>query len=450
MPKRQVYFALIALTLLSFAFVPTALAAPVSGTINLSPASLIFGNQAWNTTSTAQAVTLTNVGLFPLTIRSTDTSGDFTATTNCRVVLQTRALCKIFVTFTPTASGARTGALTITYKSAGRPQNLAVNVVLAGKSATALPAVQLSLSTTAGTAPLAVNASTMSSSSPDQAGAITSTSIDFGDGTVVSTASANHTYVFPGTYTVKATVTNTVGLTGVATATLTVSAPVLTITTPGLPNGVIGSPYDASVSASGGKPPYIWSISSGSLPSTLALAATTGNISGTPSTAGTFTPTLQVIDSAANRVKQSYSIVISGPVDAVLLSWNASESKTVTGYNVYRSLVSGTNYTRINSSPIAELGYTDQAIVNGQTYYYVVTAVDAVEDESSHSDEIQMMTGDGSATTNSFAVMRSVHADQTVAARQTRYYELTSTDPTGTESVNSEDLQMNAPQSIGE
>ena len=164
----------------------------------------------------------------------------------------------------------------------------------------------------------------------------------------------------------------------------------LSITTTTLPNCAEGSPYNATVSATGGTPPYTWSISSGSLPSTVALAATSGNISGTPSTAGTFTPTLQVTDSVNNAVTQSYSFTISGTTYSVLLNWTASPSETVTGYNVYRSMVSASGYAKITPSPLEGLTYIDATVLDGQVYYYVVTSVDATGDESAYSEDVQM------------------------------------------------------------
>ena len=69
------------------------------------------------------------------------------------------------------------------------------------------------------------------------------------------------------------------------------------------------------------------------------------------------------------------------------LSWTASTS-TVSGYNVYRSTVSGTGYSRINSSLVPALAYTDGTVLNGTTYYYVTTAVDASGNESAYSNEV--------------------------------------------------------------
>jgi len=68
------------------------------------------------------------------------------------------------------------------------------------------------------------------------------------------------------------------------------------------------------------------------------------------------------------------------------LSWNASTSAVV-GYNVYRGTVSGGPYTMINTALDAATNYTDSSVQSGQTYYYVVTAVDSAGTESGFSAE---------------------------------------------------------------
>jgi hypothetical protein len=77
-------------------------------------------------------------------------------------------------------------------------------------------------------------------------------------------------------------------------------------------------------------------------------------------------------------------------VHSVVLTWAASTS-TVVGYNVYRGSVSGGPYTMLNSTPNASLSYTDMAVTGGQTYFYVVTAVDASGSESIVSNEVQVL-----------------------------------------------------------
>jgi hypothetical protein len=71
------------------------------------------------------------------------------------------------------------------------------------------------------------------------------------------------------------------------------------------------------------------------------------------------------------------------------LSWSPSAS-TVVGYNVYRSAMSGGPYTKINSSLDPSTTYTDSTVQNGQTYYYVSTAVNGAGTESGYSNQLQM------------------------------------------------------------
>ena len=67
-----------------------------------------------------------------------------------------------------------------------------------------------------------------------------------------------------------------------------------------LPNGTECETYSASVlSVQGGTPPFTWSVSAGSLPPGMSIAAADGSISGTPTAAGTFTFTVTVVDSTS-------------------------------------------------------------------------------------------------------------------------------------------------------
>jgi hypothetical protein len=65
------------------------------------------------------------------------------------------------------------------------------------------------------------------------------------------------------------------------------------------PDGMIGAYYSYTLTAANGTEPYTWDIAGGSLPNGLSLAPATGLISGTPTTAGTFTFTVMVTDSSA-------------------------------------------------------------------------------------------------------------------------------------------------------
>jgi len=76
----------------------------------------------------------------------------------------------------------------------------------------------------------------------------------------------------------------------------------------------------------------------------------------------------------------------SGKTHKVTLTWKPSSSH-VAGYNVYRSIVSGQKYQKINSSLILGLTYADETVVSGVTYYYVTRAVDDQGHESPNSNE---------------------------------------------------------------
>lgn len=74
---------------------------------------------------------------------------------------------------------------------------------------------------------------------------------------------------------------------------------------------------------------------------------------------------------------------------SVSLTWTASTSSSIAGYNVYRSTTNGGSYTQINSSLVATTSYTDTNVTAGQTYYYVTTAVDTSNNQSAYSSQAQ-------------------------------------------------------------
>ncbi len=88
--------------------------------------------------------------------------------------------------------------------------------------------------------------------------------------------------------------------------------PQLSITTTSMPNGVHLIPYPRTpILATGGFGQYTWTVSSGSLPTSLTLASGTGIVSGTPSLAGTYNFTILVTDILGNTSKMIYQVVIA-------------------------------------------------------------------------------------------------------------------------------------------
>ena len=73
------------------------------------------------------------------------------------------------------------------------------------------------------------------------------------------------------------------------------------------------------------------------------------------------------------------------------LDWADNTESDITGYNVYRSETAGGSYTKVNGSLLPTSDYVDLGLVNGITYFYVVTAVDTATPtalESGYSSEV--------------------------------------------------------------
>ena len=112
----------------------------------------------------------------------------------------------------------------------------------------------------------------------------------------------------------------------------------------------------------------------------LGLMQCTANI------AGAGVCTTNVVNSVSTAAMGGACVVTS---HSVTLNWSASTSSNVNGYHVYRGATSGGSYTKITSSPVAATTYTDNNVLAGQTYYYVATAVDINNNESTYSNEAQ-------------------------------------------------------------
>src|SRR5439155_1168692 len=98
--------------------------------VSLSPSSLSFGNQAVGTTSTVQFVTVSNTGNATLTFSgSFGISGNFAfaGLGTCGSSLAAGASCTISVKFTPTATGTRTGTVTLNDNAPNSPQSISLS-----------------------------------------------------------------------------------------------------------------------------------------------------------------------------------------------------------------------------------------------------------------------------------------------------------------------------------
>jgi len=125
---------------------------------------------------------------------------------------------------------------------------------------------------------------------------------------------------------------------------------------------------------------------SGTAPATVQIGANVTGLS-----VGTYTGHITVSASGASgspaTITVTLTITAALPVShSVALSWNASTSSDVVGYNAYRATIKGGPYGLI-ASAISGTAYTDLSVQSGVTYYYVMTATNSGGQESVNSNE---------------------------------------------------------------
>ncbi len=133
-----------------------------------------------------------------------------------------------------------------------------------------------------------------------------------------------------------------------------------------------------------------FSVSGLSLPYTLAAGQSMSfSVTFAPKTAGSVSGSVTITSNAADSPTVETLSGTGTNAHSVSLSWTASTSTNISGYNVYRSSASGGPYTKVNGSLITGTSYTDTTVQAGQTYYYVATAVNSSSVESSYSNQAQ-------------------------------------------------------------
>ena len=123
----------------------TSLAVPV---LSFNPASLSFAETSVSSTSTAQTIQLTNTGAAALSLTSITATGDFAVTHNCGSGLGAAGFCNLSISFTPTAAGSRTGAITLISNAPDSPHSIGLSGT--GQSTTATTGTVVRLQTVLG------------------------------------------------------------------------------------------------------------------------------------------------------------------------------------------------------------------------------------------------------------------------------------------------------------
>jgi hypothetical protein len=132
------------------------------------------------------------------------------------------------------------------------------------------------------------------------------------------------------------------------------STSALKITTPSLVGGEANSAYSSTLTAAGGKTPYKWSITGGSLPTGLSLGASTGLIAGTPTQSGTSSITAQVTDSSspAQTATESFSVAIAAAGTGTVVSACGTLGNSGTTYLLSANVSSAGSCFSIQASDV--------------------------------------------------------------------------------------------------
>ncbi len=164
-----------------------------------------------------------------------------------------------------------------------------------------------------------------SSAEYSQIGTISAASASFSDTTVLpNTAYAYHVRAFNNT--------GESDFSNETTVITPVTASALSVSTDSLPDAVVGVPYDRTLSVNGGKPDYRWTIESGSLPSGFSLSQN-GDISGTPTTAGTSNFAVRVTDGDNSSATKPLSLVVKPAAPLSLTTTSLPKASVGTTYS---------------------------------------------------------------------------------------------------------------------
>jgi hypothetical protein len=145
---------------------------------------------------------------------------------------------------------------------------------------------------------------------------------------------------------------STPNLSDLPNALFSVGTNALAVSTASVPGATVGSLYPGTVlSALGGTAPYSWSVASGSLPPGLSLDASSGTISGTPTTGGTYGFTVGVSDSEQTPVTMTKDLSITVDPASTTTDLGVSASSVGTGQ--------AETYTATVTSPVVAGGTLD-------------------------------------------------------------------------------------------
>ena len=389
-----------------------------AGTLSSNPASLSFGNvQLGNTQAVSE--TLINSGNSSLTISQANLSSSTFNISGLALPLTLNAgqSTTFSVVFAPQLSGNTGGNLTIVSNASNSTLNVSLSGTGVAPALLSASAQSLSFGSVAtGTSQTRSETVTNAGGSALTISQVTSTGTGFSFGGINPPVTLSPGQNF--TFSVSFTPTSPGNASGALSIVSNASNPnySVTLTGSGVAPGqlavtpatmsfgsvTVGSTFSqtgtlsatsapVTVSSIGGNSSE-FSVSGISLPLTIAAGSTASfKVIFSPQASGTASASLAFVSNAFNTpTLQSLTGNGIAPVQhSVALTWNPSTSTNVVGYNVYRGTTSGGPYTKLNSAPDPGTSDTDTTVQSGQTYYYVVSAIDSNANESLFSNQVQ-------------------------------------------------------------
>ena len=388
------------------------------GQLTLSPSSENFSNVTVGTKQ-SQTVSLTNTGSASVDISQASVAGTGFQLSGISTPLTLNALqsTSFTVSFAPTASGNAAGVVTITSDGA----NPTLTMALSGTGVT--PATLSSNPATIAFGSVTVgNKQTVSETITNTGGTSATISQVSASGsgfsisgiTVPVTLSSGQSVTFSvafapaaagsasGNVRVSSNASNsTLAISLSGTGVATVGQLAVSPTTIAVGNVVVGTSGTASGSltasgaavtvsaASSNNSAFV--LSGLSLPVTIASGTSVPfTVIFSPQSTGTASATLTFTSNAqpSTTTGTATGTGTAAKTHSVSLSWNASTSSNISGYNVYRASYSGScsTFSKINSQLNTSTVYTDSTVTDGDSYCYATTAVNSSQEESGYSN----------------------------------------------------------------
>jgi Abnormal spindle-like microcephaly-assoc'd, ASPM-SPD-2-Hydin/Protein of unknown function (DUF1573) len=402
----------------------SVLTIPLSGTgtaggaLGANPTSLSFGNvQVGSQQSLSE--TVTNTGGASVTISQVGITGTgFTISgIKAPVTLAAGQSATFTVTFTPPSAGTASGMVTITSNgtnptliiplsgtgvapgtltsnptslsfgsvTVGSNQSLSETVTNTGGASVTISQVAISgtgFSLSVISTPVTLTAgqsfALTVTFTPASAGSVS------GNVTITSTAS-NPTLIIP----LSGSGTATTGQLGVNPTTLGVGSVV--VGTSGSASGTLTASSANVMVTAASTSNSVFSVSGLSLPVTIPAGQSVPfTVTFSPQTTGAVTATLTFTSNAQppTTIETLTGTGTPAPTHTVNLSWTASASPNISGYNVYRAVYVSScgGFSKINSALVTGTLYADSAVTDGTSYCYASTAVDSSNEESGYSN----------------------------------------------------------------